>query len=120
MIPHIASLQDRFFYWASSLEIFKQRPILGFGPGSFGVQYARFKIPAAMETQHSHSIFFEILTEDGLLGVLTFLWFWVLLLQKSWKDATIHISTRRLKPAAMCRSQTLNDPFLIPTGSSST
>ena len=87
-IPHILSLRDRFFYWASSLEIFKQRPFLGFGPGSFGVQYARFKIPAAMETQHSHSIFFEILAEDGLLGIITFLWFWVLLLQKSWKGAT--------------------------------
>jgi len=88
MLPHVLSLRDRFFYWASSLEIFKQRPILGFGPGSFGIQYARFKIPAAMETQHSHSIFFEILAEEGLLGIITFLWFWVLLLQKSWKGAT--------------------------------
>jgi hypothetical protein len=87
MVPHILSLRDRFFYWASALEIFKQRPVLGFGPGSFGVQYARFKIPLAMETQHSHGIFFEILAEDGLLGVITFLWFWVLLLQKAWKGA---------------------------------
>ncbi|MFH2068674.1 MAG: O-antigen ligase family protein [Candidatus Omnitrophota bacterium] len=87
MIPHILSLRDRFFYWASSLEIFKQRPVLGFGPGSFGIHYARFKIPAAMETQHSHSIFFEILAEEGLLGIITFLWFWILLLQKSWKGA---------------------------------
>lgn len=88
-IPYrnILSLRDRFFYWASSLEIFKQRPVLGFGPGSFGVQYARFKIPAAMETQHSHSIFFEILAEQGLLGIVTFFWFWVLLLQKFWKGA---------------------------------
>gem|GEM_PF-3383872 len=88
MVPHILSLRDRFFYWASSLEIFKQRPLLGFGPGSFGVQYFRFKIPLAMETQHSHSIFFEILAEDGLLGIITFLWFWIMLLQKSWKGAT--------------------------------
>ncbi|MCX5641657.1 MAG: O-antigen ligase family protein, partial [Candidatus Omnitrophica bacterium] len=88
MIPHILSLRDRLFYWASSLEIFKERPVLGFGPGSFGIQYARFKIPAAMETQHSHSIFFEILAENGLLGIAAFLWFWVMLLQKSWKGAT--------------------------------
>ena len=87
MVPHILSLRDRFFYWASSLEIFKQRPVLGFGPGSFGVQYARFKIPAAMETQHSHSIFFEILAEGGILGIATFLWFWVLLFRKTWKGA---------------------------------
>ncbi len=88
MVPHILSLRDRFFYWASSLEIFKQRPILGFGPGSFGVQYARFKIPIAMETQHSHSIFFEILAEQGLLGIITFLWFWIILFKKSWTGAT--------------------------------
>ena len=87
MVPHILSLRDRFFYWTSSLKIFAERPILGFGPGSFGVQYARFKIPAAMETQHSHSIFFEILAEQGLLGIITFFWFWILLLQKSWKGA---------------------------------
>lgn len=85
IVPHhkVVSLTDRFFYWRSSLNITRERPLLGFGPGSFGVHYARFKLPRAMETQHSHSTFFEILPEEGILGVITFFWFWTFLLIKT-------------------------------------
>ncbi|MFH0796241.1 MAG: O-antigen ligase family protein [Candidatus Omnitrophota bacterium] len=93
IVPHdkVVSLTDRFFYWRSSLNITRERPLLGFGPGSFGVHYARFKLPRAMETQHSHSTFFEILPEEGLLGVITFFWFWTFLLIKTGKKKRTNI-----------------------------
>ncbi len=81
------SLRDRLFYWLSSFQIWTHRPLFGFGSGTFGLHYARFKMPLALETQHSHSIFFEMLAENGILCLATFFWFWLLVLKKIWKNA---------------------------------
>jgi len=84
-IPYrnVISMKDRLWYWQSSLKLTAERPVFGFGPGSFGTHYSRVKLPQAMETQHSHSIFFEQLAEGGITGAAAFLWFWLAVFWKT-------------------------------------
>lgn len=77
----LLTLEDRLLYWGSSLLIWARRPLLGSGPGSFGVLYAGFRSPMAMETQHAHSAFFELLAETGPGGAFFFCLFFFLLLR---------------------------------------
>lgn len=70
IFPHIYSFIDRLRYWKSSLYIFKERPLLGTGPENFRFFYLKYKPPQSMEAKHAHSLFFETLSENGIIGIL--------------------------------------------------
>jgi tetratricopeptide (TPR) repeat protein len=69
--------------WVGGLQIFREHPALGSGPGTYQI-YSRthhrpelympgtFQYPGA---PHSHNEFIELLSDQGLPGLLTFLWF---------------------------------------------
>ena len=77
VIPHQSSFRDRISYWSAATNIFKERPLAGQGLGSFGIRYSQFKSEEAMETQHAHSLFFETLSEQGLIGIFAFFFFFL-------------------------------------------
>ena len=70
IFPHIHSFIDRLLYWKSSIYVFKEKPLLGVGPENFRFLYLKYKLPQSMEAKHAHSLFFETLTENGILGVI--------------------------------------------------
>ncbi|MCM8769434.1 MAG: O-antigen ligase family protein [Candidatus Omnitrophica bacterium] len=84
-LPHISSLRDRLGYWQATSQIFQYRPWLGVGPGQFRYFYLRFKAPGGMEAKHAHSIFFETLAEEGLVGTIVFFAFLGMLLWKNFR-----------------------------------
>ena len=74
---------DRIFYWTKAVEIFKDNPLLGVGSRNYG-----FVLPDYITPEESfergmftgfwygrvpHSIYFQLLSEQGLVGVLSFL-----------------------------------------------
>ncbi|MDP2599069.1 MAG: O-antigen ligase family protein [Candidatus Liptonbacteria bacterium] len=72
----------RFWTWGSAWQGFKERPILGWGPENFTTVFdkyfdARHFNPGqqASETwfDRAHSIYFDYLSETGILGLLSFL-----------------------------------------------
>ena len=65
---HIREAQSRFFYYLTSVGLFLQYPITGVGLGEYG----RHAVPG-MLTAHTHNLFLEILTEEGLVGFFLFL-----------------------------------------------
>ncbi|MDD5454361.1 MAG: O-antigen ligase family protein [Candidatus Ratteibacteria bacterium] len=67
------SSRVRIEYWRAALEMFKEKPLNGFGWGSFGRAYAKYKLPKAEETQAVHNNFLQIGTELGIIGFLMFL-----------------------------------------------
>lgn len=76
-----ASNLERINRWSCALEMFKERPIMGFGPGTYAFEYARFQEPENLtiistnfgDLGNAHSEYLGPLAEMGVLGLLTFL-----------------------------------------------
>lgn len=76
------SIEDRSGPAAHALAMLRERPLLGFGGGSFHVAYPRFNGPELRQYyDHAHNDYVQIASEVGLIGaallalpVLTALW----------------------------------------------
>ncbi len=76
-----ASNLERINRWICAYKMFKERPLLGFGPGSYQFIYDRFQSPQYMtriSTHHgnkgnAHSEYLTVLSESGILGLLLFI-----------------------------------------------
>ena len=66
--------QTRLILWSQSIEAFKERPILGWGPENFSTAFEKY-----YDTRHiawfdrAHNIFFDYLVFAGILGLASFL-----------------------------------------------
>ena len=69
---------ERLNRWVSAWEMFKQRPITGFGPGTYQFQYGVFQKPEYLtristfegERGNAHSEYLNVLAESGIIGLL--------------------------------------------------
>ncbi len=76
-----ASNLERLNRWACAIEMFKERPIVGFGPGTYAFEYARFQQPDNLtiistnfgDLGNAHSEYLGPLAEMGILGMLAML-----------------------------------------------
>ncbi len=76
-----ASNLERINRWNSALKMFKERPILGWGPGAYMFQYAPFQMARDKtiistdfgEAGNAHSEYISPLVEQGVPGLLIFL-----------------------------------------------
>jgi|GEM_PF-2022595 len=82
--------QDRNFYirtemWEAAFNIFKIYPVLGAGPGVYGMIMYDFypnpdEIVGGTSHLHAHNSYFEVLAEMGAVGLASFLWIFILFL----------------------------------------
>lgn len=76
-----ASNLERLNRWNSAIEMFKRRPVFGWGPGTYSFQYAPFQSSEdltiistnAGDMGNAHSEFIGPLAERGLAGAFTFI-----------------------------------------------
>lgn len=76
-----ASNLERINRWKSALRMFKERPIVGFGPGTYMFQYASYQISHEKtiistnmgDMGNAHSEYIGPLAEQGILGTLFFI-----------------------------------------------
>jgi O-antigen ligase len=76
-----ASNLERINRWKSALRMFEEKPILGFGPGTYAFKYAPYQFSSektiistnAGNKGNAHSEYIGPLSESGVLGMLTFL-----------------------------------------------
>jgi O-antigen ligase len=76
-----ASNLERINRWNSALKMFKERPIFGFGPGTYSFKYAPYQATSDktfISTNYgnlgnAHSEYFGPLSESGILGFLSIL-----------------------------------------------
>ncbi|MDP4187190.1 MAG: O-antigen ligase family protein [Bacteroidota bacterium] len=72
---------ERLNRWASAFRMFKEKPIFGWGPGTYMFQYAPYQVSyekTVISTNsgdmgNAHSEYIGPLTESGVLGTLTYL-----------------------------------------------
>ena len=73
-----ASNLERINRWYSAVDMFKERPVFGFGPGMYAFEYARFQRPENLTIistnfgngGNAHSEFLGPLAEMGFMGML--------------------------------------------------
>lgn len=73
-----ASNLERLNRWGSAIRMWQDRPILGFGPGTYAMEYAPFQLSGAKtiistnsgNMGNAHSEYLGPLSEQGLLGML--------------------------------------------------
>ena len=70
---------ERVNRWQCAVLMFKERPVFGFGPGTYTFQYAPFQRPENLtlistnsgDLGNTHSEYFNALSEMGLIGFLS-------------------------------------------------
>jgi len=75
------SNRERINRWESALDMFSERPVLGFGPGTYQFRYAPYqdeRLMTPISTWHGdvggvHSEYLKPLAESGVIGFLSFL-----------------------------------------------
>lgn len=76
-----ASNLERLNRWSCAIEMFKERPFFGFGPGTYAFEYARFQDPENLtiistnfgNLGNAHSEYLGPLSEMGFFGLIAIL-----------------------------------------------
>jgi probable O-glycosylation ligase (exosortase A-associated) len=93
-----ASALGRLEAWAAARRMFAERPLLGVGIGGFmaahGDLYSRASAPSYLD---SHSLFYQVIAEIGLLGLIAFTTFIVLVVRNQMRARRLlsRLSARR-------------------------
>ena len=88
-----ATAQTRFWVWGEAWQGFLERPLLGWGPENFTAVYdahfnPNFFVPGQnTETwfDRAHSVFFDYLSETGIVGFLSYLGIFVVFVWEFFK-----------------------------------
>ncbi|MCD6522069.1 O-antigen ligase family protein [Candidatus Calescamantes bacterium] len=62
----------RVSYWKAGIRMIREKPLTGFGLGTYGRVFTRFKVPGREETRMAHNNYLQILTETGFVGSFLF------------------------------------------------
>lgn len=76
-----ASNLERLNRWSCAIEMFQEKPVFGFGPGTYAFEYARFQRPENLtiistnfgDAGNAHSEYLGPLAEMGLMGMIAML-----------------------------------------------
>ena len=77
--PAEAGITERFYMWRSATLMWRERPLVGWGPGGVKRVYSQFAQPGAFKqsTGHVHNTPLQILVERGALGFAAWLAIWL-------------------------------------------
>jgi len=87
------SVSARFDYWQAAVRTATANPILGTGPGTFAIPYARIKRPESEMARLVHNDYLEQATDSGWPGFAVYLGFIVVALwegrprSRDWSEA---------------------------------
>jgi len=92
-VKRMQSVNFRVYTWQSAAEMIKEKPVMGFGAGSFFIEYPSYKKPQIfymeklhnIQTAHAENHYLEILATQGIAGFILFLWAALYLLAGAYK-----------------------------------
>ncbi|MDO9138793.1 MAG: O-antigen ligase family protein [Methylobacter sp.] len=70
-----SSMGQRYTFWAYSLKLIKEKPLLGHGTGNFAKEYQRISVGEPFITKNPHNEFLMVAVQLGLYGLLVYLGF---------------------------------------------
>ncbi len=69
------SVAARFDYWRAAVQIAKENPLDGTGPGTFGKSYFRIKSPESEPTRLTHNDYLQQASDSGIPALVAYLTF---------------------------------------------
>jgi O-antigen ligase len=77
---------ERLAHWQAAREMWRDNPWLGVGFGNYAVVYPIYAVGRWLDPLgHAHNYLLNIGAEAGLIGVATYLIFWILIFRVSWR-----------------------------------
>jgi putative inorganic carbon (HCO3(-)) transporter len=91
-----ASSVDRYYMWQAGIDMIRDKPVFGQGPGMILRQYPSYRWPEAPNAQapHLHDNLLQLAAERGLPCALFWLWWMASALADAW------VESRRLVQAS--------------------
>ncbi|MDQ7842948.1 MAG: O-antigen ligase family protein [Armatimonadota bacterium] len=65
------SIRGRLHFWRAALAIFRDHPVLGTGPGTFGAVHAAYQRDSRYYARDAHNFYLQAAAEMGILGFLS-------------------------------------------------
>jgi O-antigen ligase len=62
------SVGARFDYWRAAVQVIREHPVVGSGPGTFQRPYSRLKNPEAEMARLVHNDYLEQFSDSGMVG----------------------------------------------------
>jgi O-antigen ligase len=87
VIRHMTETQDlyRMHIYRDCLRMWWDRPVLGFGWGTFSTVYPQYQsFYSNLRVNHAHNDYLELLVETGVLGTTLMIWFLVAMFRRAW------------------------------------
>jgi len=77
--PGESGIVERRYMWQSGLAMWREQPLLGWGPGGVKREYSRYALPEAFKkrTGHVHNTPLQIVVERGIPGLAAWLAIWI-------------------------------------------
>lgn len=64
------SIQGRMNFWRAAIDIFRDHPLSGTGPGTFGAVHPRYQRDVRFYARDAHNLYVQTLAEMGVPGAL--------------------------------------------------
>ncbi|MCD6521708.1 O-antigen ligase family protein [Candidatus Calescamantes bacterium] len=90
--PERLTIPFRLYVWKSGWKMFLARPLLGWGRDTFPYVFPsyrekeleKFVSSDVMMAPRAHNEYLQVLVEEGIVGFILFLLFWILILKQCW------------------------------------
>jgi O-antigen ligase len=66
------SVTARFDYWRAAVQITKEHPVFGTGPGTFLIPYEKIRRPKSEPSRLTHNDYLEQASDSGIAGALLY------------------------------------------------
>jgi len=76
---------DRIYYLRSAMEIWSQRPLIGWGAGTYGTMHPEYQYRVISASRDAHNFYVQSLPELGLIGFLLITWLVIEILFGLWR-----------------------------------
>jgi hypothetical protein len=89
-LPASDSGGQRAILYANSLNLISDYPFIGSGLDGFMLLYSSYSLLAHVGfITHSHSLYFNVMIEQGVIALLALAWMWLLMFEGVWRSLSV-------------------------------
>lgn len=79
------AVTERLAHWQAAMYMAEEAPLVGIGLGNYEVVYDDYRLINWEEPLgHAHNLYLNMLAETGLIGLIAYLSFWVIVFRMTW------------------------------------
>lgn len=75
-----SSISDRLSYQKSAVDMWWDRPLVGWGPGTYATMHPQYQERTTSASSDAHNVYLQVLSEQGIVGFSLMAWVLVLIL----------------------------------------